>query len=405
MSLARRLLRLETRGADYDISPEDVFGIGLDQLGRASVSGINVNDETALGIPTAYRCIHMLTDVVATQRCASFEPVGNVYQPAQRQPDFLKFPGPYTKIQTVGAMVASIATSGDSYTATHRDGSGFIVSMEPLDPERIDPFIFEGRKRYRVDGKELIDGQPITDMDILHIPGLLLPGSITGISPTRALMESIALTVAATQYGASFFGNGAVPGAVVEVEGDMSPVGKKALKREWNDMHRGSGNGKKLGVLTNNAKFNTISIPPNEAQFLQTRQFQVPEMARIYGVPPSLLGHAEGPEMGKTVEDHAHHFNQYSLGGWFGRISEGLTRLGVSEGGNPNAEIRFDREELERGNFTIFVQNGIQLVREGVWTINEFREKLGKPPVEWGDEPISVQVQEDVNDEGIGDDE
>lgn len=406
MSFLNRLLGIESRGADYTVTPADVFGIGLDQVGSATKAGIRVTDETALAIPTAYRCINLLADTISSQNCAAYVKQDGVFVPSGSDPGFLDFnAGFYTKSQVIGAMVSSIAMLGNSYTATYRDGEGQIVWLEPLDPERIKPYRDGPNKYFTVEGERFVDGKLVTEFDVLHIPGLLLAGNLEGISPTKVLKDAIALTVAATEYGAGFFGNSAIPGAIVETEGEMSPAGKRAARREWEQMHNGAGNAKKIGFLTQGAKFKTISIPPNEAQFLQTREFQVPEIARMYGVPPTLLGHSDNADMGKSIEDKAHQFNQYTLNGWFTRIQEGLTKLHRSEMNDQTSVIRFDREELEQGNFTTFTENLSKLVKDGIITINEARRRLGKGPVPWGDTPISVQVQDDTNEEVETDDD
>jgi len=136
-----------------------------------------------------------------------------------------------------------------------------------------------GRLRYQCQSV-LLD--PATDL--IHIKGMTMPGQVKGLSPIAYARETIGLGLAAQRFGAGFFNNGALPGAVIETPGDMSQPAIDRFKASWNGQHGGVGNANKVGVLINGAKLSKVSVAPNDAQFLETRQFQVPDVARIFGV-------------------------------------------------------------------------------------------------------------------------
>lgn len=409
MGFFRQALGLESRGADYIINPSDLWARGLNYPGVTGAAGEPVSTESVLGLPTAWRCIQIISDTIAGQEIGAFLKTSEgVYIPTD-DPDFLGMNlGVHkSKATTLGSAVVSLLLVGNAYFATTRDRTGKVLWIEPLNPSAIEPYRVSGssEKRFKVNGAETdAEGRPFTEFDILHIPGLVKPGELKGCSPLTLFIETFSRAQAANKQASATFGNGNIPAGILEVEGDMTPAAKDAARHQWDKLHKGAGNSGKIAIITHNAKFKQLTMNSKESQFLESRQFDVNEMARIYGVPTSLLAHSEGPEMGKSVEDKRSQFSEFTLGGWFMRLQDAFTWLALSEGGNPDIRIRFNREELERGNFGNYVTSGVQLVREGVITVNEFRASLGKPPVSWGDEPISVQVQ-DTDDNEQDDDE
>lgn len=381
--MIRELLGMKTERRSMTF--QDVWGSGADLIlgGRRTASGKTVNPETALTVSAVYGSIRILADNVSTFPIDSFIRRDGARKPYRPRPEWLEFrEGPFGKIEVLGQTMVSLLTDGNAYLATYRDRLGRIVWVEVLDPAAVSVERNGHELTYRV------NGQPVTRMDVLHIPGLMLPGAIEGISPIAYARESIGLSMAATEYGASFFGNGAVPGALVEVPGTLSEAGLRMMKASWQAAHGGSGNAHKLAVLTEGAKFTQVSISPEDAQFLQTRQFQVSDIARIYGVPPHLLGDTQkSTSWGSGLAEQNVAFVQHSLRPWVERIEAALTYAMHTEGHPRAAFVKLNVDGLLRGDHERRMNSYAVGIAAGIYTVNEARAWEDLPPVPWGDEP------------------
>jgi HK97 family phage portal protein len=396
-SATRAALGLEVRGVDAAVSYQDVFGSGADLFtGSRSRAGMTVSTETALEVSTVFACVRIISDSISTLPIQQLVEVNGVPSQTTIKAKWLEFTGgQLTKTQALGQIMTSLLTDGNAYIATSRSNAGEIESLSLLDPFKVTP-------------KRLSDNSIVYDVavsggrvrtvghhDLKHITGMTLPGALEGLSPISYARESIGLSRAATEFGAAFFGNGAVPGSTIEVPGGLSPTAAKVIKDSWESAHQGVGNSGRLAVLTEGAKYSKVTLSNDESQFLQTREFQVSDIARFYGVPLQLLA-AEGPQFGDTTAEQNVAFVSNSLRPWLERIDEAFTDLLVSEGRirQPGSFSRLNVNGLLRGNLTERSAVWTAMVVQGIMTINEVRREESLPPVEWGDTPISVQVQE-----------
>jgi len=381
----------EERSADT-VTWHDIFGRDVDRPSN-TVAGQMITDTSALQISAVYASIRILSDGVSTLPLGVYKPKGKQRIEAKPAPDWSKFEaGPYTKIDVVSQTMVSLLLQGNAYIATYRDGDGRVQYLEVLDPFAVTPKLVGATVVYDIIGVSGAKSQ-LTKYDILHIRGMTMPGQLEGLSPVAYARETLGLSKAATEFGGAFFGNGGFPGLVAEVPGTLSPTAQTTLKRNWQDLHGGSGNAHALAVLTEGTKLSKITIAPNDAQFLETRQFQVNEVARLYGVPTSLLQQADGPEMGQSIQDKNTHFVQHSLRPWVERIEAAFSWLVVSEGRFPNGFVKLNLDGLLRGNHETRYATYVSAATSGILTINEIRAMEDLEPVEWGDTPISVQVQ------------
>ena len=382
----------ESRSSAADaVTYENLWRISSAQAAAGSKAGKSVTPSSALQVSTVYASVRILSDSVSTLPMDSFKRADGVRVPLRPRPEWLAFnTGPWSKVDVMGQAMVSLLLHGNAYIATYRNSNpGSVISLEVLDPAVVKP-VKRGNSFYYQVGP---DRTEFTARDILHIRGMTLPGQVEGISPIAYARETIGLSLAANEMGAAFFGNSATPGMVLEVPGKLSPEGAAALKESWNEIHQGSGNAHRLAVATDGAKFSKITLSPDDAQFLQTRNFQVNDVARIFGVPTSLLQHTDGPEMGQSIQDKNTHFVQHSLRPWVERIEGGLTSLLVSDG-LASGFVKINLDGLLRGDHSTRYQTYTAAARDGILTINEIRKYEDLPPVPWGDAPISVQVQD-----------
>jgi HK97 family phage portal protein len=357
----------------------DVWGRNLDAYTSNNASGVSITSDTAMQITAVFACVRILSDNVSTLPLDTFINSGGGRKPFTPEPSWMRFEtGQLGKIDLLSQMVVSILLEGDAFVAIYRDASFRIISLQVLKPSTVTVEAKDGDVVYRINGGQA----ELTRMDILHVPGMMMPGALTGMSPVEYARESLGLSAAATQYGAAFFGGGALPGMTVEVPGELSTVGVKNLKRAWNDVHQGVGNSHKLAVLTEGAKFAKVTINPEDAQFLQTRQFQVPDVARIYGVPPHLIGDATGStSWGSGLAEQNSAFVQHTLRPLVERMEAGFNWLLRSEGLPQGTFTKLTLDGLLRGSNKDRLDSYVAGLTAGFYTIDEVRAWENLAPI------------------------
>ncbi|MFJ7419786.1 phage portal protein [Streptomyces uncialis] len=350
--------------------------------GVLSAAGQKVDANSALTVSAVFACVRLLSETICTLPVATYSRRGGVRK-AINSPTWLDYPnaepGGLGRIDLLSQVVLSLLLDGNAYLAVLWDGP-HIVGLEVLDPNRIDTHtvVVDGKRRkvfyvadYDDDGNEVALGW-FTTREILHIPGMMLPGEFTGVSPIAFARESIGLAMAAQTYGAKFFANGAMPGALIEVPGAMSEEGLARAREAWRLANSGAENAHRVALLTEGAKFSKVALSPDEAQFLQTRQFQVPEISRIFGVPPHLIADAtNSTSWGSGLAEQNIAFTMFSLRPWLERIEAGFTRLLYAETADRMKFVKFSLDGIQRGApkermdmYSIGLQQGIYSIDE-----------------------------------------
>ena len=174
---------------------------------------------------------------------------------------------------------------GNAYAQIIRDGRGKVMALYPLMPDKMTVERTEKGELFYLYSKDGIS-YPLRSDEVLHIPGLGFDG-LVGYSPIAMAKNAIGMAIATEEYGAKFFANGANPGGVLEHPGVVKDPSK--IRESWNAVYQGSGNAHRVAVLEEGMKFQSIGIPPEQAQFLETRKFQLNEIARIFRIPPHMV--------------------------------------------------------------------------------------------------------------------
>jgi len=210
----------------------------------------------------------------------------------------------------------------------------------------------------------------LSPKDVLHIPALGFDG-LVGYSPIAMARNSIGMAIACEDFGASFFRNGAAPSGVLEHPGVLKNPEK--LRAAWEAQYGGSRNSGRVAVLEEGMKFNPIAIPPEQAQFLETRKFQVDEIARIFHVPPHMIGDLERSTF-SNIEQQSLEFVKYTLNPWVCRWEQALTRSLLSPKEKREYSIKFNVDGLLRGDYQSRM-NGYAVGRQNGWmSANDIRE-------------------------------
>ena len=221
----------------------------------------------------------------------------------------------------------------------------------------------------------------LSPYDVLHIPGLGFDG-LVGYSPIAMAKNAIGLAISAEEYGSKFFANGATPGGLLEYPGTVK--NPDAVRESW-EKGFSQGNSHKIAVLEEGMKYTPISISPNEAQFLETRKFQIDEIARIFRVPPHMVGDLEKSTF-SNIEQQSLEFVKYTLEPWLMRWEQAMQRALFTLDEKKDYFIKFNVDGLLRGDYESRM-TGYATARQNGWmSANDIREleNLDRIPAELG---------------------
>ena len=359
-----------------------------------STSGKRVNERSAMQMTAVYSCVRILSEAVAglplhlyqyTDKSSREKAVENPLY-------FLLHDEPNTEMTSFvfrETLMTHLLLWGNAYAQIIRNGKGEVVGLYPLMPDRMTVNRDEkGRLYYEYmvssdDAKTLKDGTVrLSPYDVLHIPGLGFDG-LVGYSPIAMAKNAIGLAIAAEEYGSKFYANGATPSGILEYPGTVKEPDK--VRESWNAGFGGSSNAHKIAVLEEGMKYTPISISPNEAQFLETRKFQINEIARIFRVPPHMVGDLEKSSF-SNIEQQSLEFVKYTLEPWLVRWEQAMQRSLIPQDDKSKYFIKFNVDGLLRGDYQSRMQ-GYATARQNGWmSANDIREleNLDRIPAEDG---------------------
>ena len=369
----------------------------FDALGaRKSASGIAVSENTALQYSAVFAAVRLLSESVASLPLITYERVDRGKRRTQSHPAHQLLDVAPNREMTAytfrETLMGHLCTWGNAYAEIVRDGAGRPMELLPITPDRVRVERDEsGTVRY------IIDEQITLDTDsVLHIAGLGFDG-IIGYSPIRLARECVGLGMAAERFGASFFDNAARPAGVLQHPGTLSQEAAHRLRESWRNTYEGSGRTGKTAILEEGMSWQSLGIPPDDAQYLETRKFQVAEIARWYGVPPSMIGDLERATF-SNIEHQAISFVTHSLRPWLVRWETELRRklFAADEVFFPEFLV----EGLLRGD-TKTRYDGYKIARESGWlSVNEIRNLENMNPVDGGDtyiQPLNMGTVGDAD--------
>lgn len=390
--LTRALAGGERRGVT--LSPELWRSI----TAAGSASGVTISHGTALQIAAVFSCVRVLSETLAMLPLHLYERVGDGKSRARGHalyPVLHSIANPeMTSFTLRETLQAHVATWGNGYAEIQENGRGDIVALWPLRPDKTRPVRIGGDLVYEVELPDSIGGGGgrLPAERVFHVHGLGFDG-LTGYSVIRLHREAMGLAMATERFGARFFGNGARPSMVLKYPGQLDQPAQDRLKDSWQDFYGGLDNAHRLAILEEGMELETIGIPPDEAQFLATRKFQVAEIARIFRVPPHLIGDLERATF-SNIEHQGIEFVTYTMGPWLGRWEQEITRqlLTAPERSRYHAEFLVDA--LLRGD-TQARYNAYSIGRQNGWlSANDVRRFENMDPIDGGDVylvPLNMQ--------------
>ena len=273
---------------------------GYSFLFGRTTSGKPVNERTAMQTTAVYACVRILAEAVASLPLHVYEyrDDGGKKLVHDHPLYYLLHDEPNPEMTSFvfrETLMSHLLIWGNAYAQIIRDGAGRVLGLYPLLPDKMDVQRDDCGNIYYVYSRNSDENPMFKEYgdirlkaeEVLHIPGLGFDGLI-GYSPIAMAKNAVGMTLACEEYGASFFANGANPGGVLEHPGVLKDPSK--VRESWNSVYRGVNNAHKIAVLEEGMKYQQIGIPPEEAQFLETRKFQINEIARLYRIPPHMVG-------------------------------------------------------------------------------------------------------------------
>lgn len=359
----------------------------LDWLaGPKSHSGVHVNEQRSLGMPAVWRAVNLISGVSASLPLHAYRRGDTNREPVTRGPAATLLDDPHpdmTPFEVWETGYGHLCLWGNAYFRILRNGLGQVRELWPIEPACVKAGR-DSESGLKVYGVTLEDGymEPHTDQTILHVPGFGYDG-ICGVSPIRAAREGIGLAMAAEQYGAALFGNGSLASGILQTEQRLEQGQADALKARWEAKAKGIANAHTAVVLDSGAKFQQLTIPPEDAQFIESRRFQINEIGRMFGVPAFLMGETEkSTSWGTGLEQQATGWVKFDLRRYLIRFEQRITRLIRPD----NVFARYSVEGLLRGDSQARGEFYRTLWELGVFSTNDIRSLEDMSPVDGGDQ-------------------
>ena len=359
-----------------------------------SYAGKRVNEQTAMQMTAVYSCVRVISEAMASLplHLYRYNESGGKEKATDHPLYFLLHDEPNPEMTSFvfrETALTSLLLWGNSYSQVIRNGKGEVIALYPLMPNRM---TVDRDDKGRLYYEYMVNDTDAPTMkrtmvrlepeDVLHIPAMSYDG-LVGYSPIAMAKNAIGLALATEEYGSKFFQNGASPSGVLEHPGVLKDPAK--IRDSWTQTFGGSNNAGKVAVLEEGMHYSPISIPPEQAQFLETRKFQIEEIARIFRVPLHMIASMEHSTF-SNIEQQSLEFVKYTLDPWVTRLESSMNRRLLKADEKGKYFIKFNLDGLLRGDYQSRM-NGFAVARQNGWmSANDIRqlENLDLIPAEQG---------------------
>lgn len=360
---------------------------GLITQGRSlysldTAAGVSVTPEKSLQVTAVFACVRVLSESVASLPLHLYQRDSNggksraANHPLYKVLHNLANPE-MTSFQLREVLVGHLCLWGDAYCEIEYDANGNVIALWPLRPDQMDVRRENGELVYKYGGKA------IPSYRIFHVPGFSING-VNGLSMIKQAKQAIGLSLVTEEFGSRFFANGARPGTVLEYPGQLSDEAYTRLKNNWEDRHMGSSNSHRVAILEEGMTVQEVGIPPEDAQFLETRKFQINEIARIFRVPPHMIGDLDRATF-SNIEQQSIDFVTNSLRPWLVRIEQAIYKDLLTDTEQKKYFPEFLVDGLLRGD-TVSRYQAYAVARQNGWmSANDVRECENMNPIDGGD--------------------
>nr|DAM45462.1 MAG TPA: Portal [Caudoviricetes sp.] len=369
--------------------PTNYLG-GLSFLFGQTAAGKPVNEKSAMQVTAVYACVRILAESIAglPLHVYRYNSGGgkemvtdhNLYRILHDEPN-----PDMTSFIFRETLMSHLLLWGNAYAQIIRDHAGRMIGLYPLLPDKVEVDrdsstgeIFYTYTKSTDENPNFKQGGQIrlNKNAVLHIPGLGFDG-LVGYSPIAMAKNAVGIALATEEYGATFFANGATPGGILEHPGVVKDP--ERLRQSWQSQF-GQKNSHRVAVLEEGMTFHQMTIPPEEAQFLETRKFQIDEIARIFRVPPHMVGDLEKSSF-SNIEQQSLEFVKYTLNPWVIRWEQALQKALLTDKEKGEYFVKFNVDGLLRGDYQSRM-NGYAIGRQNGWfSANDIREMENLNPI------------------------
>jgi HK97 family phage portal protein len=347
-------------------------------LGGATAAGVRVTESTSLGLTAVWRAVSLLAGTVAALPLKTFRTLPDGSR--ERIASFLDNPGGpdgATPYEWKESVVAHLLLHGNAYLVHVYNGGGGLAGLLPIHPTAATVKQDGTAPGGKVFDVTLADGQirTFTAADLTHVPGLSTDG-LRGISPIKAVRDSLGTGIAGNEAAARIFANGLLIGGILSGDSTLDPEQGEELKARLKAKLSGPHNAGEIAVVNADVKFQPWTMSAEDAQFIESRAFQVEEVARIFGVPKVLLAEDGASTWGSGIAELLRGMARFTLAPLTTRIEERLSRLLPSP-----RFAEFDYAGLLQPSPDEVTQNMIAEIGAGLLTVDEGRRLLNRPPL------------------------
>jgi HK97 family phage portal protein len=349
-------------------------------------AGENVTADTSLTIPTVFRCVSLISGLIAGCPLLTYKTPGKkvITVPAldPLNPDTL-----YTQFELWELVMTHLLLCGNAYVLKVKDGVGRVTDLRPIWPGRVTPKIEAGAKVFYVKPVQG-NAEPTryTSAQVMHIHGMGYDG-LVGLAPIAYAKQAIGTAIAGDRLAARFYANGTQLTGILKTAVPLTDQDQAdEMKRMWRIKSAGIGNAGGVAILDAETDYQALTIPPDQLQFLESRRWETTEIARMFGIPPHLVGDVEKTtSWGTGIEQQNTAFVAYTLAAWANRIQQRVTREVVATRGQTSS---FDFSSLLRGDMAERFAAYAVAVQWGWMTRQEARLKENMEPIDGLDVPL-----------------
>lgn len=368
-------------------------GSGYTFFMGGSTAGKTVTERSAMQMTAVYACVRILSEAIAglPLHLYRYGEDGSKQKALDHPLYTLLHDEPNPEMSSFvfrETLMTHLLLWGNAYAQILRNGKGDVIALYPLMPNKMtvdrddEGHLYYSYQRSNDEALKPNSRVILSPHEVLHIPGLGFDG-LVGYSPIAMAKNAIGLAIATEEYGAKFFANGAAPSGVLEHPGTIKDPSR--VREAWQSQFGGSSNSGKVAVLEEGMKYTPISISPEQAQFLETRKFQINEIARIFRVPPHMVGDLEKSSF-SNIEQQSLEFVKYTLDPWVVRWEQSIMRGLLSPDEKKQYFAKFNVDGLLRGDYQSRM-NGYAVGRQNGWmSANDIREleNMDRIPAEEG---------------------
>ena len=344
----------------------------------------NVFDtDKALTLTAVWCAIRLLAESVSSLPISVYTKQANgdkledskspIYKLVKFKPNYYQ-----NKITFFEFIMLSICTEGNSYVQIVRNNSGTPVQLICLDPSNVTVVVNNNELFYQIDGGAVLDSS-----DVLHFKTITDDG-VTGLSPIDQCAKALNWGVSLEEFGSTFFSNGAKPSSILQTDRALSDTALQRLKTSFNNNYAKLKNSNSTIVLEEGLTFKPISISPEQAQFLSSRQFSIEEVARIFNVPPHMLKDLSKSSF-NNIEMQSQEFVTYTLMPYLTRIEQEMNLKLFRTNELGKTFVEFNVNGLLRGDVKSRTEAYKTAITNGYMSINEVRQKENMNSIEGGD--------------------